>query len=71
MRHTTEVKDAIFKMANELNAKDPGPVWIIIMDLLTEIWELEREVLYLRHYGNKDCTAQADEAIANGEIENE
>jgi len=31
--------------------------------------ELEREVQYLRHYGNKDCTAMAEEAMANRKME--
>lgn len=29
------------------------------------IEDLRQEIEYLRHYGNKDCTAQADEAMAN------
>lgn len=32
---------------------------------------LKREVRYLRHYGNKDCTAMADEAMARGDLEPE
>lgn len=30
---------------------------------------LEREVRYLRHYGNKDCTAMADKAMQEGELD--
>jgi hypothetical protein len=33
------------------------------------IRELEREVRYLRHYGNKDCVAMAEEAMAKSELE--
>ena len=29
---------------------------------------LEREVRYLRTYGNKDCTGMADEAMQRGEL---
>ena len=29
----------------------------------------EREIRYLRTYGNKDCTAQADEARQRGELD--
>lgn len=28
-----------------------------------------REIKYLRHYGNKDCTAMADEAMEKGELD--
>lgn len=31
--------------------------------------QLEREVEYLRHYGNKDCTAMADKAMADGTMD--
>lgn len=30
---------------------------------------LAREVRYLRTYGNKDCTAMADAAMARGELD--
>ena len=33
------------------------------------IHHLEREVRYLRHYGNKDCTAMADYAMICNEME--
>lgn len=33
------------------------------------IEQLEREIRYLRHYGNKDCTAMADAAMENNELE--
>lgn len=36
----------------------------IITALATEVVRLEEEVEFLRRYGNKDCTAQADEALA-------
>jgi hypothetical protein len=32
---------------------------------------LRREIRYLRSYGNKDCTALADEAMARDEMERE
>lgn len=28
-----------------------------------EIYHLKKQVQYLRHYGNKDCTAMADQAM--------
>ena len=34
-----------------------------------EIEKLNREIRYLRHYGNKDCTHMAEQAIANGEMD--
>jgi hypothetical protein len=34
-----------------------------------EVLALRREVRYLRHYGNKDCTRMADEAMARNELE--
>lgn len=30
---------------------------------------LEREVKYLRHYGNKDCIAMAEDALLKGELD--
>lgn len=36
---------------------------------MNELDRLRREVRYLRHYGNKDCTAMADEAMGKGELE--
>lgn len=30
---------------------------------------LKREIRYLRHYGNKDCTAMAEEAMARGDLD--
>lgn len=35
--------------------------------LKAEIDEKDREIKYLRQHGNKDCTAQADEAMKKGE----
>lgn len=32
---------------------------------------LRREIRYLRHYGNRDCTAMADEAMGKGKLEGE
>jgi hypothetical protein len=34
-----------------------------------EIERLRREVQYLRHYGNKDCTHMADEAMKRGDMD--
>lgn len=34
----------------------------------SRIDELEREVRYLRHYGNKDCTHMADAAMERHEL---
>lgn len=31
--------------------------------------KLEREIRYLRHYGNKDCPHMADVAIKRGDLE--
>lgn len=36
---------------------------------LAEIERLSQEVRYLRHYGNKDCTAMADAAIKSNELD--
>ncbi len=30
---------------------------------------LEREIRYLRHYGNKDCTHMADKAMERGDLD--
>ena len=45
-----------------------------VCHLITEMDQLERELItakreirFLRAYGNKDCTAMADEAMANHE----
>lgn len=37
--------------------------------LLIQLAEAKREIEYLRRYGNKDCTAMADEALATEEVE--
>lgn len=37
--------------------------------LLAKIVELNREIRYLRTYGNKDCTAQAYDAMEEGTLE--
>lgn len=34
-----------------------------------EVRALRKEIRYLRHYGNKDCTRMADEARARNELE--
>ena len=31
--------------------------------------QLRKEIEYLRHYGNKDCTAMADEAMEEGRMD--
>jgi hypothetical protein len=36
-----------------------------------KIQALKREVKYLRQYGNKDCTAMADKAMEDGEMDEE
>ena len=41
----------------------PVPGDEVVGELIIEVRRLRREVLYLRHYGNRDCTAQADEAM--------
>lgn len=38
-------------------------------DLKAELAVVRREIKYLRHYGNKDCTAMADEAMETGAME--
>ena len=35
--------------------------------LVKEVERLQREIRVLRQYGNKDCTAMADEALMRGE----
>lgn len=42
---------------------------ILYREQEAEIAKLEREIKYLRHYGNKDCTAMAEEAMKNREME--
>lgn len=42
-----------------------------IKRLEKQILKLENEVRILRHYGNKDCTAQADERLAELIMEEE
>jgi hypothetical protein len=37
-----------------------------VANLEVQITALRKEIAYLRHFGNKDCTALADEALANG-----
>ncbi len=37
-----------------------------VANLFAHIDDLRREVACLRHYGNKDATAMADEALADG-----
>jgi hypothetical protein len=36
---------------------------------MNELDSLKREIRYLRHYGNTDCTAMADEAMEKDELE--
>lgn len=43
--------------------------WMDSERLIRERDALAREVRYLRHYGNKDCTHMADEAMARGDME--
>lgn len=40
-----------------------------IAEQAEEAVELRQEVRYLRHYGNKDCTAMADAARQRNEID--
>jgi hypothetical protein len=42
----------------------PSPGDEVVTELMIDVLRLRREVTYLRHYGNRDCTAQADEAMA-------
>jgi hypothetical protein len=41
----------------------PPPGDEVVTELIVKVLRLRREVTYLRHYGNRDCTAQADEAM--------
>lgn len=41
----------------------------IVKERDRQIKALIREVRYLRHYGNKDCTHMADAAMARGDLE--
>ena len=41
----------------------------LIKNLKEKIDRLQREVLYLRCYGNKDCTAMADLAMKCGDLD--
>ena len=36
---------------------------------MERVWGLQEEVRYLRHYGNKDCTAMADAARERKELD--
>jgi len=51
-----------------LDATEPPPIPIenpsTIKDLKDEILLLKKEILYLKHYGNKDCVAMAEKAMA-------
>lgn len=38
-------------------------------DAGNELALLRKEVRYLRHYGNKDCTTMADDAMRRGELD--
>lgn len=38
-------------------------------DHLAIVAELEKEIRYLRHYGNKDCTYMAEEAMEKNELD--
>jgi hypothetical protein len=42
----------------------PPPGGEVVGKLITEVRRLTREVRYLRLYGNHDCTAMADAAMA-------
>ena len=43
MKTTKEALIEIRKMANTLNAQDPGPAWQIMLDLLDDLDELEKK----------------------------
>jgi hypothetical protein len=54
-------------VAKALSALGHGPTSVHVEEVWrrdARIEELEREVEVLRQYGNKDCTAMADEALA-------
>ena len=44
-------------------------IFIELKEAADEIVRLRREVEYLRHYGNKSCTAMADEALERGDMD--
>lgn len=39
------------------------------MRMREELFAYKREIAYLRHYGNKDCTAMADQAMEKGTMD--
>ena len=57
---------------NPLGATTPFGVSIAVGmgNAFDEIERLQREIRYLRQYGNKDCTHMADAAMENNELEN-
>lgn len=58
--HEKRVRYCLVSLAGELAAERD-----------VEIEKLRREVEYLRHYGNKDCTAMADDAMSKGTLDEE
>ncbi len=52
---------------SELDVELPG----INVNIRTEVTKLRAEVDALRRFGNKDCTAMADEFLENGESDDD
>lgn len=59
-------------------AQRPDGLWRLRIEALPDesrdatamtLARLAREVRYLRHYGNRDCMAMADDAMARGELD--
>jgi hypothetical protein len=69
-----EERSAALREVDRLKSETVSRAWASILaariqEGLADIERLNREVRYLRHYGNKDCTHMADQAMANGELE--
>ncbi len=61
-------------MAYELNRAGTAETLVAMANgvgkaMQDKVDKLEREIRYLRCYGNKDCTAMADEAMELGTLD--
>lgn len=60
----SDVAQRLREAADDFNG-NPG----LYEAAIEEIERLNREIRYLRHYGNKDCTHMADRAMADGAMD--
>lgn len=69
MNKSKEVREAIRKMASELNEKDPGPAWQIMLDLLDDIQALESKYVWQAEMLNRafPMVCKAEMEAAKGE----